>query len=549
MMVWQTEQYLIKKETGFSGAISEKDFFLIFLAEEGMTDEQGNQFLTDVKDSLSQEKLDKLSSFEAFLTKKIQKNNLPAGFSLAAAYFKNGVLYLKTINYGKIYLKRKNQFQLLISQNQGASGYPELKDDFILTTEEIDEETDFKKLSPVLTAKLIEEDIFEDESIIKEAQDKLVKKESVFNNLKELYLQVGKKRTITFITVFLILIIFVWSVVLGYQRRKNSQANERIKLAKELVSQKLSSAEEVAFLNLSRAQLLLSESKQTVAGLKKDYPKRKEVSELEEAIKNSEEKIFKKEEAKATEFFDLTVDDKNARGDRLYLDDGRQIVSIIDRKRGVLYRLSLEKKSLEKEQKNELKEVNLIASYEDNKYFYIKDHGIYLINNNKITKVLDYDKNWGEIVDMSIYNGNLYLLDRGKDEVWKYLRGEDGFGSGTSYFQAGQAIDLSSINSLAIDGSVYLAGGSVIFKYTSGLRDGFKVDLPEIDYHFDKIFTSKDLEKVYLWDKAKGAIYVVGKTGEYLEQINSDILSKGTDLVVYKDKIYVLMGSKIYRIE
>ena len=129
------------------------------------------------------------------------------------------------------------------------------------------------------------------------------------------------------------------------------------------------------------------------------------------------------------------------------------------------------------------------------------------------------------------------------------MSAESGFGSKNSYFQSGQSIDLSQVNSLSIDGSIYLAGDMVIFKYTSGLRDGFKVELPGGSVNTSKIFTSKDLEKVYGWDREKGAIYVVGKNGDYLEQVNSKILSTGTDFVVYKNIIYVLQGSKIYKIE
>ncbi|EKE15473.1 MAG: hypothetical protein ACD_12C00005G0001, partial [uncultured bacterium] len=118
-----------------------------------------------------------------------------------------------------------------------------------------------------------------------------------------------------------------------------------------------------------------------------------------------------------------------------------------------------------------------------------------------------------------------------------------------SYFAPGQAIDLSAVNSLSIDGSVYLAGDAVMFKYTSGLRDGFKVNLPDGNINTTKIFTSKDLEKIYAWDKNKGTIYIMGKNGDYQEQVNSKILSTASDFVVYNNSIFVLQGSKIYKIE
>ncbi|MEK9169266.1 MAG: hypothetical protein AAB788_00825, partial [Patescibacteria group bacterium] len=146
-------------------------------------------------------------------------------------------------------------------------------------------------------------------------------------------------------------------------------------------------------------------------------------------------------------------------------------------------------------------------------------------------------------------NGNIYLLDQGKNDIRKYMTTESGFGGGTSYFQLGQSINLSSVNSLTIDGSVYLAGDSVMFKYTSGLQDAFKTNLPDSNINTTKIFTSKDLEKIYAWDKKRGTIYIMGKNGDYQEQVNSKILSTASDLVVYKNSIYVLQGSKIYKIE
>lgn len=122
------------------------------------------------------------------------------------------------------------------------------------------------------------------------------------------------------------------------------------------------------------------------------------------------------------------------------------------------------------------------------------------------------------------------------------------FGNKNSYFAPGQSIDLSQINSLTIDGSVYLAGNSVMMKYTSGLRDEFKTNLPDNNVNMTKIFTSRDLEKVYGWDKKRGTVYIMAKNGDYQEQVNSKILSTATDIVVYKDFIYVLQGSKIYKI-
>ena len=101
---------------------------------------------------------------------------------------------------------------------------------------------------------------------------------------------------------------------------------------------------------------------------------------------------------------------------------------------------------------------------------------------------------------------------------------------------------------MAIDASLYLGGGNSIIKFTSGLRDGFKLSLPQANFNFTKVFTTKDLTEVYAWDKSQGIVYIMDKDGEFVSQISSDILSKGTDIVVYNKSIFILLGNKIYKI-
>lgn len=569
-----------EKTDGFSGFVSENNLFLALEIEAGITPDKGRELTAFIKEKISLITIENLHQFDSFVSGLIKEKNLPAGFSLSVGYLKGNIFYLKTINQGRVYIRRKNKLALLIKNDETASGYIEENDIFVFTFSKfmamLGEELGLNKkfdhrpipeiideITPDLQAK-------DDQGTaalflqLKKTEDQIDEKpvDNFFEkpvrkafSLKDYYERFGKQKTLTFITVFILLIILFWSVGLGYRRRTQETAREKIKLTKELISQKLDQAEQVAFLNMSSALGLIDDSKKEANKLKQEFRLRpdsvgttaRQVGELEKMIVDTENKILKKEEKKYSEFFDLTVDDKNAKGDKFYLFDGRLLVS--DKNRGVLYELSLEKKSLDKDQFSAVKRSSLVALFGDKKYFFVTGEGVYQVFKEQAKKVIENDKDWGEIIDMSIYNGNIYLLDRDKDEVWKYLSAESGFGGKSSYFSSGQAIDLSAINSLAIDGSIYLAGDSVMVKYTSGLRDEFKVNLPDDKVNMKKIFTSKDLEKVYGWDRDTGTVYVMGKNGDYQEQVNSKILSTGTDLVVYKDSIYVLMGSKIYKIE
>lgn len=569
-----------QKADGYSGIVSQDNLFFCLEIGLGITEEKGHQILDFVKEKIKTTKITNLSSLDSFIIEIIREKNLPSGFSIAAGYLKNNILYLKTAGSGQIFIRRKGKLGLLIEGNNTASGPVENDDFFIFLTDSFFElvgslsglENTFDhrsptqiidEITPTLKAKsdqgavalfvnlrIDNEVFFGGDDAINQETPLEADSETLTDKLSLVWFTMKtSKKTLTFITVFILFLVFLWSVVLGIQRRTSASDSKKIKLAKELVSQKLSTAQDVSFLNIDRAIILISESKDEVNKLKKEVGEdNKQVLEIESMVKDAESKILKKEQRKYSEFFDLTVDDQEATGDRVYLDSNTAF--ILDKKKGVIYRLSMEKKSLEKNKLTEIKSSDLVSGFEDISFFYVKDHGVYQIDSdNKLKKVIENDKDWGEIIDIYTFNGNIYLLDTGKDEIWKYLRAEDGYGNKSSYFQPGQSIDLSLINSFAIDGSVYLSGDSIIIKYTSGLRDGFNVELPDKNNSFNKVVASKDLDKIYLWDKSKGAVFVLGKTGEYIEQVNSDILTKANDVFVFNNNIFALSKSKIYKLD
>ena len=563
-----------EKSDGFSGLVDENNLFLTVEIEAGITPDTGRELTTYIREKINLSQIENLQQFDSFISNIIKEKNLPSGFSFSAGYLKGNIFYLKTINQGKIYIRRNNKLVLLIKGDATASGYIVESDIFIFTFNKfmkllgeesgLNQRFDHRPISDIIdgiTPELLAKDdqgtvalfikLNKKDEEIKPVNDffEVPKRINPILNLKDFYLRFGQQKTLTFFTVFVLGLILFWSVGLGYVRRSQESNQKKINLTKDLVNQKLSQAEEVSFLNMSSALNLIADSKVEVKKLDslRSSNLAGQIEELDTMITQFENKILKKEEKKYSEFFDLTVDDKNAKGDKFYLEGDNLLIS--DKGRGILYTLSLEKKSLDKDQSSEIKNSSNIALFEEKKYFYVEGSGVYQIVDSKTKKIIENDKDWGDIIDLIVFNGNIYLLDQGKDEIWKYLTTESGFGTKNSYFQSGQSIDLSKVYSLSIDGSIYLAGDSVLFKYTSGLRDGFTVELPNGNVNMTKIFASKDLEKLYGWDKKGGIVYVMGKNGDYQEQINSKILSTATDFVVYKDSIYVIQGSKIYKIE
>lgn len=560
-----------EKKEGFSGFIAEHNFFIVIEIVEGVNAEQGREIVQKIKDEVTTLSIANLASFDQFISQIVTRHNLPPSLTLAAGYFNDKIMYLKTVGQGMIYLQRGSDFAKIIEKDNSASGYIEKGDFFVLTTKrlidflgsDIELKTIFdhkdphqivEDLTPQLKGKddegsiallvqfkEIEGDQAEDVDL--EGQQKMSRLD-----LQAISQSSGKRKTLTFVAVVIILFILVWSVVLGVQRRNQVEENKKIKSTKELVNFKLDQAEEVAFLNLSRSQALVSEAKEEVEKLKRQLgnEKGKEIGELEQLIKEKEAKIVKKEDKNFEEFFDLTVDNKEAKGSQLYLEKDK--LSISDIERGTIYLLSLEKKSLDKKSASEIKKSSLVSSYQEDVLFYVVGEGVYKIpSEDKAKKVINKDNDWGNIADMWVYNGNVYLLDKGKGDIYKYLVAENGYSAKSSYLK-GEAGSIKDANSLSIDSSIYIGLDDSIIKYTTGGRDEFSTSWPEKSIKLTKIFTSVDVEKVYGWDKAKGAIYILGKNGTYERQINSSILSKASDFVIFNNVAYILVGEKIYKI-
>jgi hypothetical protein len=190
-----------------------------------------------------------------------------------------------------------------------------------------------------------------------------------------------------------------------------------------------------------------------------------------------------------------------------------------------------------------------IALHQDEPYIFSNNDGVFRITDKKTEVLIEKDDEWGDIKDMWMYNGNIYMVDAGKDEIYKYLVAEGGYSAKTSYVKSGKA-DLAKANAMAIDRSIYVLNGSRVLKYESGNSINFAIKIPGgDDLEFDDIFTSDDIDNVYLLDKAAKKIFVVSKDGEFLKQISASVIGEATDFVVdQKEGILLLTGDKIIKI-
>lgn len=525
-------------DTGFTASYSVGRLHLVLSAIEGTNQAEGSDIIQHLARLILAKEMGSLGEFEQAVAQAMKEQNVSFHVSVAAAYQNEAVVYVKTIGTGAIFLRRNNELAQIIGEDKSASGYLRENDTLILT--------DIHSVKSITV-----------EGLKKASSRMTVEEMATFDGNAPgtiaLFVHIAvetrpttpQKNIITIVCVSLIVAAFVWSVFLGYRRRATAQIQKQIQTSQQIIEQKLRQAQDIAFLNRARSQTLIKEAKTELQNLKNSIPasRVKELVVLEQVLAKREQEITNREEKKAEEFFDLTVDSKDAKGTRFSLHEG--MLAILNPEGGKIYLLSLEKKSLDKVDVSRVTNDTLIAIYNDVVYLISKSEGIVQIQDGKAKKVVEKDPEWGNLASVDVYNGNIYLLDKTKQVIYKYVATDNGFGKKELY-NKDDVLTIERPHSLAIDSSVYIGGENRLAKYTAGLPDAFSTEYPEDNITVSKVITSGNLDKIYVWDKSNSALYVLGKNGAYERQIASRVLKDGSDLVVYGSNAYILRGAKIY---
>lgn len=550
----------LSRKNGFPAYFADNHIFVFLDIAEGELPDSAQEVARKLAEYVTSYQAHNLSQVEQAVFEALRTLNLPVEIALALMVRENNLTYLKTSGSGVVLINRKNTVAQIIYGNQGASGRIQSGDKLIFTSERTRDHISlngFKKETPALQQHLTGEGqgaiivSFHPEAEyavpLSKPKTNSPLLQNIFHAFEELRNHPHKKNPVTLVVVGLIAVIFIWSVVLGYKRRAEAKVVKRIQTSREVITQKLNQAEEVAFLNLSRSQALIAEARSEVETLRTEVgPKHAEINELVSLINQKEGKVMRKEEKQAQEFYDLTLDTSHAQGVKMGISD--DTAAILDTVNEKLYLLSLTKRSLDKKNFSQLKKASLVNVSRDIGLFFVPTEGMYTVSGASVKKTIERNSDWGSITDFTLYNDNIYLLDPVKSEIYKYLATDSGYASKSAYFKD-PSISITGANSLSIDSSVYVSYSDHIAKFTAGLHDEFKTDFPDGNVKIRKVMTAKDMEKVYAWDSEHACIYVMGKNGAYDQQIRSSVLGKADDVVVYSNKAYILVKEKIYTID
>jgi len=153
------------------------------------------------------------------------------------------------------------------------------------------------------------------------------------------------------------------------------------------------------------------------------------------------------------------------------------------------------------------------------------------------------------------YGGNLYVVDTKAGQLWRYRPSEKGYENQPEpYFAAATKVDLSGVQSVEIDGNVWvLFADGRLLKFFGGEQKAFELKgLPDPLSAPTAVISQLDGDLLYIADSGNGRILEFTKEGQFQRQFRP---AQGNDLQGMRDlfldeagdKLYILTADKLFK--
>ncbi len=356
--------------------------------------------------------------------------------------------------------------------------------------------------------------------------------------------------------VTLIVVVSVIAVLAGLgwvawgQQQKTQQVNRLLATAQN----KLDQARSLRDLNPQGAQSSLVEARQVLAEARKLDPDNNQIQQFTQTLNDSTADVLKIYQVTDWPVFlslDLLNDSFSPNRFSLSMDQ----LLLYDNSQRTLVMLTLPQKGNSiLAGPNQLGNAEAVTINGDFAFAY-SERGIVRIDTRtkKDIVAVKPDTEWARIVDIVGFASNIYMLDAGKNQIWKYVPVAAGYSDRMTYFRQDLSVNLSQAKRMLIDSSVWILNqDNSLDKYTSGNQDYFSFSgLDENIQNISTFFLSDETTKLYVIDAKTSRLLVFDKTGAYQAQYSGEKFATAQDLLVDEKgkKIYLLEGNKIYQID
>lgn len=339
------------------------------------------------------------------------------------------------------------------------------------------------------------------------------------------------------------------SVFMGVRRRAELERKNAYSARVDEATHKLNEARSLAGLNQPRARELVLGARDIAHELEEQGLVEPEIIELSAAIEQGLGEVAGVYSVEPQVFLDLSLVRDGFEVQQIALSDG--IVSVLDSTLSRLVSVEVSSKRTELlGGKDDLFGAFEVEAY-DNRSFVLSKDGIREVGDEVELHIRAED--WdSESSLFGAFGGNIYVLNRASDNIFRYPAVRGGFGGAQSWLAPGIEPDLSGVIDWSIDGNVWILFDSgKLSVYSKGVPQRFVFVGVEFDQAANGLFTNDSSENIYLLDSLGRRIIVTNKSGEYVAEYNSDLFSRVKEIVVSEEDGQLLfgLGSNLYSLE
>lgn len=546
---------------------------------------RGRQLLSELSDDFFEEEGSTPERLTTVFQKAKQSLHDLSEYSLLLASVSGKVLYLIGQGQVKIYLKRIDKFSPLMEEGNGQilSGFLQEDDRVFLGTAGLIDflGDDLKNLLDLPLVEWEEEvslrvaertddlaglilDIEEEKEVIiphteVKVEEKINKKFNFripsLTKLRELRRFFPRSGRGKLIVAGVLVLVIMLGLGLNIKNAKERQKENLFQSYFQGARDDFGQAQSLQTLNPNDAGAKLKSAKEKIDQALKLKPNAGEAKDLKAQIEQNAPALTQKfDKVEFQEYLSLDLIKQGFGARSLSLSDNK--ILLLDPTSKTLVVLDLNKKSNHIiSGKDNLGDAVLSSLNGNVAFVFSKDKGVLRVDtsNQKVVVVAKPDKEWGEIVGMYGFAGNVYLLDKLNNQIWKYIPASEGYSDKRKYLNEGVKVDFASAKSMQIESSIYvLKQGGEINRFTKGAGDFFSLGgLDKPLREAKMIFTSSETDNLYILDSDNARLLVTSKVGAYKQQYQGDKFGTASDLVVDEKakKVYLLEGNKIYTME
>lgn len=350
-----------------------------------------------------------------------------------------------------------------------------------------------------------------------------------------------------------IFVLLVMMIGIGMVRRVKQISERDFANLNNSINSKIEETLSIGGLNPERARVLLSEARNEVEAylvtdIREEY--KLKGAKLIESIDKADEQAFKKNDIQLNTVVELGVLVDGLASSKMK-SDGKENLAFLDSSEARVVSMNLVDRSrqiIEYKDQDQFADIAVI----DQKVFGLLKDGVYReeFKKDNQKKVIESDEFWVEVKEIELFAGNVYILDKGQGEIWKYPTLGDTFGGRRRWFAVGITPDLSNVIDMKVVGDIWiLTSTGKLERYSRGApvkfgMEGFPTTGESNKFNNPAAVWVTD-STVYVLENGANRVVVFGVDGKYQSQYVNSEFAKASDLVVVDNKGYVLIDNVV----